>query len=407
MKEKLMKLLKAKQDARSAKMKEVDKATEVAELRSLQAAVEAIDEEIRNIQSMIDELPEEGEEGQSERTAAVNGEIPGVVVANQEGQEARKSTESKDMEYRRAFQQYVTAGTPIPKELREDANTLTTDIPGAIPTVLMDRIVEKMESVGNILPLITKTSFAAGVAIPTSSVKPVATWVLEGAGSDRQKKTTVNITFGSFKLRCEISMSLETSVMALSAFESAFVKNVVDAMVKKIEATIISKAAGTTSPKGILAETVVSGQNIDVAASGSLAYATLVNAEAALPLAYESKAVWFMTKKTFMGFIGMVDDQKQPIARVNYGLEGKPERTLLGRPVILNDYMDSYAATVASDTIVAFLFNPEDYALNTNYNMGVQRKQDWETEDMLTKAVMILDGKVVDKNSLVTVTKKA
>ncbi len=399
MKAKLMALLKTKQEARTAKMVTVDKATDVAELRSLQSEVEAIDAEIRSIETMIAEIKDEPE---NERTAAVNSEIPGIVKSSS----AEVRTNSSDnMEYRKAFQQFVTKGTEIPAEVRADANTLTTDIPGAIPTVLVDRIVEKLESIGNILPLVTKTSFASGVAIPTSSVKPVATWVLEGATSDKQKKTTANITFGSFKLRCEISMSLETSVMALSAFENAFVKNVVDAMVKKIESTMVSNADGTTSPKGILAETVAEGQNIVVAAAGKLAYSTLTDAEAALPLAYESGALWFMTKKTFMGFIGMVDDQKQPIARVNYGLGGTPERTLLGRKVLLNDYMASIAPTVVADTVVAFMFDPSDYVVNTVYNMGVQRKRDWDTEDMLTKAVMILDGKVIDKNSLVTVTK--
>jgi HK97 family phage major capsid protein len=401
MKNKLLALLAKKQELRTAKMAAVDKASDVAELRTLQTEVQAIDDEIRSIEAMIAEIKDEPE---NERTAAVNSEIPGVVKAS--NTETRKA-DSNEMEYRKAFQQYVTRGVEIPAELRTDESTKLTDIPGAIPTVLLDKIVEKLESVGNILPLVTKTSFASGVAIPTSSVKPVATWVLEGGTSDKQKKSTVNISFGSFKLRCEISMSLETSVMALAAFENAFVKNVVDAMTKKIESTIVSNANGTTSPKGILAETVVSGQNIDVASDAGLTYDTLVKAEAALPLAYESKSVWWMTKKTFMGFIGMVDDQKQPIARVNYGIGGAPERTLLGRKVILNDYMPSYAATVATDTVVAFIFNPEDYVLNTNYNMGVQRKQDWDTEDVLSKAVMILDGKVVDKNSLVTVTKKA
>jgi hypothetical protein len=33
--------------------------------------------------------------------------------------------------------------------------------------------------------------------------------------------------------------------------------------------------------------------------------------------------------------------------------------------------------------------------------MGIQRKQDWDTEDYLTKAVMGVDGKPVDKDSLV------
>lgn len=401
MKEKLMKLLKAKQDARAAKMKEVDKATEVAELRALQAAVEAIDEEIRNIQSMIDELPEEGEEGQSERTAAVNRTIPGVVTAPQT---TERNTDKNDMEYRKAFQQFVTRGTPIPVEYREDESTLTTDIASAIPTVLVDRIVEKMESVGMILPLFTKTSYAAGVVIPTSTVKPVATWVSEGASSDRQKKTTGTISFGRFKLRCEISMSAEAGALAIAAFESTFVKQVSEAMVKKIEATAISTADGTTSPKGILAETPASGQALT---AKTLTYKLLVDAEAALPQAYENGSKWCMTKKTFMGFIGIEDAEGQPIARTNYGIGGVPERTLLGREVIICDYLDTFSSTLTAGKIFAFIFNFADYAINTVYDMGIQRKQDWDTEDILSKAVMSLDGKVVDKNSLVTIAKIA
>jgi len=133
----------------------------------------------------------------------------------------------------------------------------------------------------------------------------------------------------------------------------------------------------------------------------------LINAEAALPLAYENGAVWCMTKKTFMKFVGMVDGQGQPIARVNYGIAGRPERSLLGRTVVLNDYMASLGATITNDTVVAFLFNFADYVMNTNYNITVKRYEDNDTDDQVTKAIMLVDGKVVDKNSLVTVTKKS
>lgn len=406
MKEKLLKLLKAKQEARAAKMKDVDKATEVAELRGYQTELEAIDDEIRSLQAMIDELP--GEDATlpiiNERTAAVNGEIPGIVTTNSTNQETRKTDDVEELEYRKAFQQFVTKGVAIPSELRVNASTLTTDIASAIPTVLVNRIVEKLESTGMILPLVTRTSFAAGINIPTSSVKPVATWVLEGKGSDRQKKTTGVITFTNFKLRCEISMSMESSTMAIAAFEAAFVRQVVEAMVKAMEEAILN-GDGATQPKGILKETPNTGQALEATALG---YDTLIEAEAALPQAYEEGAVYVMTKKTFMGYVGMVDSQKQPIARINYGIGGKPERTLLGRTVILcGDYMDSFSGTLAVGKIFAFLFNFTDYALNTIYDMGVQRKQDWDTEDMLTKAVMSVDGKVIDKGSLVILKKKA
>lgn len=380
---------------------EIDNAQNDAELDKLQT-------ELRKLDLMI---AEEERKAENDRTAVVNGQVPGVVQAS--AQEQRKSVDEEEMEYRKAFQQFVTRGTPIPAELRTNEVTATTDLTTAIPSVLVNQIVEKLESTGMILPLVTKTSFPAGMSIPTSSVKPVATWVAEGASSDKQKKeVTTAITFTHFKLRCEIAMTQEASVMAISAFEAAFVRQVTEAMVKALEDAIINGAyasGGTTlvGPKGILSETVVPGQNVDVAATAGLTYQTLIDAEAKLPLAYEEGAVWFMTKKTFMAFVGMVDDNGQPIARINYGIGGKPERTLLGRSVVLNEYMDSYASTVTNDTVVAFLFNPKDYVLNTNYNMGIQRKQDWDTEDYLTKAVMAVDGKVVDKNSLVTVTKKA
>ena len=196
-----------------------------------------------------------------------------------------------------------------------------------------------------------------------------------------------------------------TSVMSLQVFETVFVNSVSEAMVKAQEKSFIT-GSGTGQPKGVLTEAVADGQNIDLAVSADPTYQTLVDAEAALPLAYENGAVWNMTKKTFMKFIGMVDTNKQPIARVNYGIDGKPERTLLGRRVVLNDYMTSLGAAIAKDTVVAFLFDWSDYMFNTNYNMVVKSYEDNDTEDQVTKAVMICDGKVIDKNSLVTITKK-
>lgn len=310
------------------------------------------------------------------------------------------------VEYRKAFMNYVLKGTAIPEKFRNvSATTKTTDVGSVISPTIVNRIVEKMESMGMILPLVTKTSYAAGATVPTSSVKPEATWVAEGGTSDKQKKATGQIDIKGYKLRCAISMTLETSVMSLQIFETVFVNSVSEAMVKAQEKAFIF-GTGSGQPKGVLTETAESGCNIDIAANSDPTYKTLVEAEAALPLAYENGAVWNMTKKTFMKFVGMVDTNKQPIARVNYGIDGKPERTLLGRRVVLNDYMTSLGATINKDTVVAFLFDWSDYMFNTNYNMVVKSYEDNDTEDQITKAVMICDGKVIDKNSLVTVTKK-
>lgn len=315
------------------------------------------------------------------------------------------------LEYRKAFMQYAMRGKKTEAlasvmsgiQSRADANTLTTDVPAVIPTVLVNRILEKAESLGMILPLVTKTNYPAGMEIPVASLKPVATWVSEGATSDKQKYTAnQKITFTHHKLRCEVSISMEVSVMTLSAFESKIVETVARAMTVAKEQAILT-GTGTGQPKGILSETPATGQAIVLESGAGVSYQTLVDCEAALPQAYEANVKWFMHKKTFMAFVGMVDDQGQPIARVNYGIGGKPERTLLGREVVLTgDYLPSFDAAPEEKTVYAFMFDMSDYVLNSNYDMGIQRRQDWDTEDLQTKAVTAVDGKVIDVNSLVT-----
>ena len=393
--------IKGELTTRAAELTEAEIAaleTEVTALQEERAALQAAAEKRKALlEKIANGEPVEGDGGE---TAPVN------VLRN------FKPTENSDgdgdkygsLAYRKAFMQHVCRGAKIPAEYRADAVSKTTDVGAVIPTTVLNQIVEKLESTGMILALVTRTAHKGGVGIPVSTVKPVATWVNEGAGSEKQKKDIKKdgmITFAYHKLRCAVAVSLEVDTMAMSAFETLLINNIVEAMTKAIEQAIID-GDGTGKPKGILQETPADGQTIDSAAP---AYADLINAEAALPQAYENGAVWCMSKKTFMQYYGLTDANGQPIGRVNYGIAGKPERTLLGRPVVCCDYVKSYAATLAAGTAFAFLFNFKDYVLNTNYAMGVKRYEDNDTDDTVTKGIMLADGKVVDKNSLVVIQK--
>lgn len=323
------------------------------------------------------------------------------------GTEAEAEDRYGTVKYRKAFMDYVVRDAEIPAEYRADAVSKTTDVGAVIPTTVLNQIVQKLESTGMILAKVTRTAYKGGVAIPVSTVKPVATWVSEGAGSDKQKhdaKKDGMVTFAYHKLRCAVAVSLEVDNMAMSAFESMLINNIVEAMTKALEQSIIS-GTGSGQPSGIITVTPEDGQAITTKSDTALSYADLIAVEAALPMAYENGAEWCMSKATFMGFIGMTDDNGQPIARVNYGIAGKPERTLLGRPVECCDYIGSFAAA-AADAVVAFVFRFKDYVLNTNYAMGVKKYEDNDTDDQVTKGIMLADGKVVDKGSLVTLKKK-
>lgn len=404
MKDFLMKLIERKKQEMEELLERSDASKDVEEVRSIGKKLETLKREKEEAEAQLEKIErEEQEPGLDERGIVPeeaelrNGWVIGQYM-QRNGQEAKDDKENA--EYRKAFMELVLRNKPIPAEVRESESTTTTDIGTAIPKQVVNKIIEKFDNVGMIMPLITKTSYAAGIEIPTSTVKPVASWVAEGKGSERQKKTTGKIVFTYHKLRCEIAMSMEVGTMALAAFEAKFIENISKAMVKAIENAAIN-GSGEGQPKGILKETVPEGQEITIK-NGVITYEDLCRIEAAIPEEYEGRAKYCMSKKTFMEIVAMTDNNGQPIARINYGIGGKPERTILGREVVLaSEYMPNLSE--AEENTFMFAFDFEEYILNTIYDMGIGKKQDWDSEDLLTKAVMSVDGKAVSAESLVTV----
>lgn len=316
-------------------------------------------------------------------------------------------------EYKNAFMRFVVNRTPIPEKFRNsDAGTTTSEVAAVIPNTTVQKIMDKIDASGGVLAEVTRTSYKGGVTVPVASAKPVAYWVNEGAASgdgvDTQQVTLGDsITFAYYKLRCPVRISLETSVMAYPAFEAFIVKKIAEAMTKALEAAVVS-GNGSGKPKGIIAETVASGQNVDITEGNHITYANLVAADALIPTGYADSAKWFMTRNTFYNeVVALKDTAGQPIARVDHGLDGKPVARILGRPVVfVENGLSNFATSVSGDTIVAFTFSGADYMLNTNYNVTLKKYTDEKTDDECMKAIMLVDGKVIDKNSLVTVTVK-
>ena len=342
----------------------------------------------------------------SGETAGMAVGISGTLEAANEPDDWRASTE-----YRLAFMAYSTgAKSTIPDKFRNEAAVTTTEDVGAvIPTTVVSKIIEKMETVGKIWTRMNHTSYKGGVSIPTSSIKPVAKFVAERGTTETQKKTVGYISFGYHKLTCKVAVSFEVSVTTLDIFESKLADNIAKAMVKEIEIEAI-KGTGTKMPVGILNEAAPDGQNIDIAAGKDITYKDLAKAEGALPEEYEDGAVWCMTKKTyFESFVGMTTTDGKPVIKEITGPNGKPIYYLLGREVLLlsSEHVSTFKANMEADTVVAFIYDWNDYAGNTNYEMGIREYIDEDTDDRVKKALMLFDGKPADRNSLVTITKKA
>ena len=153
-----------------------------AEAQAKMKEVEALDakfEEEAKIQANLNALP--GQKVAAPAAAAQSVDLSGTA----------KTPDVLDRydtdEYKKAFMNYVLTGKKIPAELTNvDANTKTSDVGAAIPTTTLQKIYEKIESTGMILPRVTHTSYKGGVTVPTSSAKPTASWVAEGAGYEKQ-----------------------------------------------------------------------------------------------------------------------------------------------------------------------------------------------------------------------------
>ena len=370
--------------------KRLQEIVDALEDENTEADTEALEEESRNLTAELKRL--EGLEARKSIAQKINDGALSINNVTPVKEERDEGNVYSTMEYRKAFMKYVLSGEKS-AELRADATTKTTDIGSVIPTTIMNKIYEKIENFGKIYSKITKTNFKGGLSIPTSSLKPTASWVAEGSTSDKQKKPTGSVVFAYYKLQCKVAITLEAGTVSLEIFEDTVAKNITEAMVKALEIAVF-QGTGTKQPTGI--ETEVEATEIE-----SVDYATLVNIESNVDEAYDDTAEYYMTKKDFLTkVIGLVDSNKQPIARVNIGIDGKPAPVLFGRPV-------NYTPAEVLGNVFTVVGDLADYVMNSNYQMTMKKYIDEDTDEEVSKCTLIADGKLASKQSFQVVTIKA
>ncbi|MEE3451540.1 MAG: phage major capsid protein, partial [Acutalibacteraceae bacterium] len=115
------------------------------------------------------ELKKLDEDFEAQATAQANlNALNGNVSSKAAEFYANKAEPSDDfgsLEYRKAFMNYVAQRTPIPDNFSnafQNVTTSTGDVSPVIPTTVLNRIVEKMENIGTVLNLVTRTNYKGG-----------------------------------------------------------------------------------------------------------------------------------------------------------------------------------------------------------------------------------------------------
>lgn len=398
-------------EARKAEIRELLKAEDVD--------IDALEKEVNELNERSEFL--NGEKAKTEKRKRVQ-----EMVAKGAGKDFKPSEVKLDsMEYRQAFMDYVIKGTrsPILKyEQRDDVAGASTDLGVMIPQTVVQKIITDLEKVyGQLYSRVRKTNIQGGVKYPIGSFSATFTRITESTVSDRQKggSITGSVTF-EYKIgEIRIARTILQTVLSVDAFEDKLAETIVKAYVKAMDYEIMLGNEGSNQMQGILTEA-------DKGGGGRIPTANVIEftaEEAAdwtqwqkklfakIPLSMRGLHPEFvMTAGTWESVIKtLADDNKRPVYTETFNpVDGAEIARFKGRDVvfvendILNDFDDA-----ANGKYFGMLWVPEEaYAINTNLEFNVTRYMDHETNQMVTKALVINDGKPLDTKYIYLLKKK-
>ena len=409
MKKKLETMLQ-KKEARKGELVERSKTSEdVVELRSIHAEMEGLNDEITELRGMLSALQDETPQGtpptpEEPQARSFNPIATYSLGNNQQIKRNQEEDIYSTVEYRMAFMNYVTKGTPIPEEFRMQldesrSNELTVvgDVAAVIPTNLLNKVIEDITVEGKILARVTQTSYKGGVEIPISEINPVATWLNDEKDlSDEQKgKMEAKVTFSYHVLEAKVALGLLTATVSLPIFEATIVKQLKKAMLRSIEESIV-EGSGSGKPLGFTKLTLPEDQVVEFTEDTIGTVKQWAEAEAAIPEAHEDAVIYLMSKKTWEKYLnGMTDasGQKIGLGKINE----KGQKIINGREVLVTDRFLGFDKCGEGD-IFGAIVDLSQYMLNSNLAMYYKRYFNEDTNKWIHKALMIVDGKLAAGN---------
>ena len=416
---------KAQRDNLNAALIESDSKEERAQIGE---TLKALGKEIADLEKIeADDGNDNGGEGAPEGRSADAG-AKGAPVAGaafnatatfaQAGAQARADVDAlSTMEYRKAFKAFVQNGTKSDLLKRADAEHVSGDLGILLPNTIVNEIIKGVEKVyGQLYARVKKTNVKGGVQYPIGAFTASMYW--DGtAGTDKEhgvseKQKTggvtdyVQFTYHIGEIR--IAQSLLQTVLTVDAFEREIVNALVEAYVKAMDEAILN-GDGVKQPEGILVEAAKGG-------SGRIPAANVISFSAEemedwktwqkklfakIPLSMRKlRPEFVMTAETWESNIMTLEDTNgRPVYRETYNPETGDEKcTFKGRAVTLIEEggIKSFD-TAATGEYFGMMWVPEKaYLINSNMQFSYKKYFDEETNQYVTKALVICDGKVLD-----------
>jgi HK97 family phage major capsid protein len=271
---------------------------------------------------------------------------------------------------------------------------------------------------GNLYAKVRKTNIKGGVDYPVGALEADFKWITEETVSPRQKTDklgTVSFKYNTAEIR--IAQTFLANLLTLESFEAEITKVIAIAYVKAMDFGIVN-GSGNGQMLGILNDesvTNLAGHTIQMSAADINDWkAWRKNFFAKIPLGYRSGEFIFPLSTVDAYLETMSDANGNPVFRQATGLEVNdgdamdPNGRFFGRRISLvePDIIPDFDTASVGD-VVGIFWNPEDYAINENFGFTMRRYFDEETNEWVDKALVVVDGKVLNPNSFYLITKKA
>ena len=399
-----------------------DASSDVAEVRSLTEELNDVNAEIAETEEELEAINEEERQAQlnAEQRAAVPANatlVNGAVVASfgtaQPESRGAEEDPTSSMEYRRAFMAYVQRGTAIPAELRNGDAISTTDSGAAIPMTVMNEVINTVRKrFGNLYSKVRKTAVAGGVKYPIGALKATFKWISESTVSPRQKTDKLGeVMFAYNTAEIRIAQTFLSQLLTLPAFEAKLTEIIAIAYLEAMDYGIVN-GSGDGSMLGILNDPRVTNTVTMTAAQLSNWTAWRKNFFSQLPLGYRSGEFIFPVATVDAYLETMADSNNNPIFRQATGLEVNdgdamnPNGRFFGRDISLvePDIIADFDSASQGD-VIGIYWQPDEYAINENFGFTMRRYFDEETNEWVDKALVVVDGKVLNPTGFYKIIK--
>ena len=407
MRKKILEKRLARLQAKRANLISRGQASEdVNEVRSINEQVNDIDAEIEETQEEINAIDSAAEEARA-AAPAVNAEVVAsfTTAANNKREDV---SPLESMEYRKAFMAYVQKGTEIPAEFRNGEVISTPDTGAAIPLTVMNEVINTVRKrYGNLYNKVRKMSVPGGVKIPIGSLQATFKWINESTVSPRQKTNALGaVTFGYNVAEIRIAQTFLSQLLTLSAFEAELTKIIAIAYLQAMDEAIV-KGSGDGAPLGILNDERVTNTITMTSSKLNNWKDWRKDFFAKLPLGYRDGEFIFPLSTVETYLETMSDDNNNPVFRQATGLEVNdgdamnPNGTFFGRAISLvePDILPDFDTASAND-VIGIYWQPEEYAINENFAFTMRRYYDEETNEWVDKALVVVDGRVLNPNGI-------